>query len=78
MDMDLSPIQVRLRSTKSTHTDDNGNSDIDWLTKELCNVLKDHNNSKSCEIFIQLLLYAKVLSKSHNFGAKKHTKISRN
>ena len=44
MDMDVSPIQVRLRSTESTHTDDNGNSDIDRLTKELCNVLKDHNN----------------------------------
>ena len=42
--MDVSPIQVRLRSTKSMHTDDNGNSDIDRLTKELCNVLKDHNN----------------------------------
>ena len=44
VDMDVSPIQVRLRSTKSMHTDDNGNFDIDWLTKELCNVLKDHNN----------------------------------
>ena len=44
MDMDVSPIQVRLRSTKSTHTDNNGKSDIDRLTKELCNVLKDHNN----------------------------------
>ena len=43
--MDVSPIQViKLRSTESTHTDDNGNLDIDRLTKELCNVLKDHNN----------------------------------
>ena len=44
MDMDVSPIQVRLRSTLPMHTDDNGNSDIDRLTKELCNVLKDHDN----------------------------------
>ena len=44
MDMDVGPIQVSLRSTESTHTDDNGNSDIDRLTKELCNVLKDHSN----------------------------------
>ena len=44
MDMDVSPIQVRLRSTESTHTDYNGNSNIDRLIEELCNVLKDHNN----------------------------------
>ena len=44
MDMDVSPIQMRLRSTESKHTDDNGNSDIDRLTEELCDVLKDHNS----------------------------------
>ena len=44
MDMDASPIQVRLRSTESTLIDDNGNSDINRLTKKLCNVLKHHNN----------------------------------
>ena len=35
MDMDVNPIQVRLRSTELTHTDDNGNSDIYRLTEKL-------------------------------------------
>ena len=45
MDMDVAPAQVRLKAiNEAAKIDDEGITDIERLTKELCNVVKDHNN----------------------------------
>ena len=45
MDMDVAPVQVRLKAiNEAAKIDDEGITDIERLTKELCNVVKDHNN----------------------------------
>ena len=53
MDMDVAPVQVRLKAiNEAAKIDDEGITDIECLTKEhceclikeLCNVVKDHNN----------------------------------
>ena len=45
MDMDVAPVQVRLKAiNEAAKSDDDGITDIERLTKELCNVVKDHNN----------------------------------
>ena len=55
MDMDVSPIQVRLRSTESTHTDDNGKlteSVSDWSDKEKHFVFGDRMQCEKFKILI--------------------------
>ena len=43
--MDVAPVQVRLKAiNEAAKIDDEGITDIERLTKELCNVVKDHNN----------------------------------
>ena len=43
--MDVAPVQVRLKAiNEAVKIDDEGITDIERLTKELCNVVKDHNN----------------------------------
>ena len=45
MDMDVAPVQVRLKAiNEAAKIDAEGITDIERLTKELCNVVKDHNN----------------------------------
>ena len=45
MDMDVCPVQVRLKAINgAAKIDDEEITDIERLTKELCNVVKDHNN----------------------------------
>ena len=44
MDMDVAPVQIRLKAiNEATKIDNEGITDIERLTKELCNVVKDHN-----------------------------------
>ena len=43
--MDVVPVQVRLKGiNEAAKIDDEGITDIERLTKELCNVVKDHNS----------------------------------
>ena len=45
MDMDVAPVQVRLKAiNEAAKIDDEGITDIERLTEELCNVVRDHNS----------------------------------
>ena len=45
--MDVAPVQVRLKAiNEAAKIDDEGITDIERLTKELCNVVKDNRGEK--------------------------------
>ena len=57
MDMDVAPVQVRLKAINEAAKIDEGITDIERLTKELCNVVKDHNNVSIKDFVIDSVNY---------------------
>ena len=58
MDMDVAPVQVRLKAiNEAAKIDAEGITDIERLTKELCNVVKDHNNVSISNFVIDSVNY---------------------
>ena len=67
MHMDVAPVQVRLKAINEVaKIDDEGITDIERLTKELCNVVKDHNNVSISNFVIDSVnyCYARKLAES--------------
>ena len=58
MDMDVAPVQVRLKAiNEAAKIDAEGITDIERLTKELCNVVKDHINVSISNFVIDSVNY---------------------
>ena len=56
--MDVAPVQVRLKAiNEAAKIDDEGITDIECLTKELCNAVKDHNNVSISNFVIDSVNY---------------------
>ena len=56
--MDVAPVQVRLKAiNEAAKIDAEGITDIERLTKELCNVVKDHNNVSISNFVIDSVNY---------------------